>query len=162
MRRWTQALSETYLPHFPHPNMHVLLLTEDSADPRLFKESVTDLRFDYSFTACKSVAEVWAKLTSRQMPLPSLIFVDFELSKVYGHQLVQTLKQTDELKTAPVIMVGEYAEQEEIVATYLLQVSCFVVFPREPDLRRKKIKACLEFWTTYAELPQLRRWWDTA
>jgi hypothetical protein len=138
--------------------MHVLLLTEDTADRLLFKESMTGPCMGHSFTACESIAEVWAKLASCQMPLPNLIFVDFELSRDYDHRLVEVLKGFEEFKAAPVVIIAESAAQQDVEATGLLDVAYFAAFPREPELRREKIHACLEFWSTYAKLPQLRRW----
>jgi CheY-like chemotaxis protein len=141
--------------------MNVLLLTEEPADHQLFQESLVSLdsMARHRFTASGSIAEVWARLRAREIPLPSLIFVDFELSRTYDHELVQILKSNPDLEAAPVIVFADSAEQEQIVATYRSPVACFVVFPRDRELRRQKIHACLEFWSKYAELPELRRWW---
>jgi hypothetical protein len=49
--------------------------------------------------------------------------------------------------------------REEIEASCLQQMGCIVAFPRQHDLRQQMIHACLEFWSTYTELPQLRKWW---
>jgi two-component system, chemotaxis family, response regulator Rcp1 len=139
--------------------MHVLLLTENPSDPSLFQESIANLGSRDSFSGCESVAEVWAKLTSDKIPLPNVIFVDYELSASYGHQLLEMLKDTAELSAAPVIVMADSADKEDVLATYESQAACFVVLPEDWESRQRKIQACLEFWGKYAELPQLRRWW---
>ncbi len=88
--------------------MHVLLLTENSSDPSLFQESIANLPSNVSFNGCQSVAEVWAKLTSDMIPLPNVIFVDYELSATYGHELLDMLKDTGELSAAPVIVMADW------------------------------------------------------
>jgi two-component system, chemotaxis family, response regulator Rcp1 len=147
---------------FKKQDMHVLLLTEDPIDHAFFEQSITSLKGRHSFTACESLAEVWTKLTRRLISAPCLIFVDFELSRAYGHELIEMLKSNENLGTAPVIVLADSAEQEEIVAAYRLQAACFVVFPRDPGLLQQKIQACLDFWANYPELPELRRSWGEA
>lgn len=144
--------------HFA-PLMHVLLLTENPSDPSLFQESIAILRSNHNFNTCQSVAEVWVKLTSDMIPLPNVIFVDYELSARYGHELLDMLKDTSELSAAPVIVMADSADKEDVLATYRSQAACFVVVPKDRESRQRKIQACLEFWGKYAELPQLRRWW---
>jgi CheY-like chemotaxis protein len=139
--------------------MHVLLLTDKRGDHALFTEAMATLHCDHSFTPCESLGEAWSKLTWREVRLPNLIFLDFELSRDYDHELVQILKTTDDLSATPVVVFADSANQEDIGLTYRLQVSCFVVFPKDPELRQRKIQACLEFWSKYAILPELRRWW---
>src|SRR5689334_22245982 len=140
-------------------DMNVLLLTEAHADSALFEEAIAKLSSNHTFTTCESLGDFWAKATTRQIPLPNLIFLDFELSRSYDHELVQILKSNSDFKAAPVVVYSDSAELEAIVSTYVLQIACFIVLPKEPEKRRHKIHACLEFWDTYAELPELRRWW---
>ena len=121
-----------------------------------------DPSFGHTFTACESIAEVWSKLTLCQMPLPNLIFVDYDLSRDYDHQLVQILKGFDELKAAPVIIFADPTARQEIEAACLQQMACFIILPTQPELRRQKIHDCLEFWSSHAGLPELRRWWDNS
>ena len=142
--------------------MHVLLLTEKRGDHALFTDALTTLRTDHSFNACESLGEAWSKFSWREIPLPNLIFLDFELSRNYDHQLVQILKTTDNLSASPVVVFADSAKQEDVGLTYRLQASCFVVFPTEPELRQRRIEACLEFWSKYALLPDLGRWWGEA
>jgi CheY-like chemotaxis protein len=139
--------------------MHVLLLTENPSDHSLFLESMAILGSNDSFSGCESVAEVWAKLTSDMIPLPNVIFVDYELSASYGHQLLGMLKDTPELSAAPVIVMADSADKEDVLATYQSQAACFVVLPKDRESRHRKVQACLEFWGKYAELPELHRWW---
>lgn len=142
--------------------MNVLLLTEKRSDHALFTDALTTLRTDHSFTACESLGEAWSKFSWREIPLPNLIFLDFELSRDYDHELVQILKTNDDLSATPVVVFADSARQEDVGLTYRLQASCFVVFPKEPEHRQRKIHACLEFWSKYALLPELRRWWGEA
>ena len=103
--------------------------------------------------------DFWARVTSREISLPNLIFVDFDLSRSYDHELLHILKSNIDLRSTPLVVYADSADLEEVLDTYSVQIACFVVLPTDFKLRQLKIKACLEFWNTYAELPELRRWW---
>ena len=135
--------------------MHVLLLSEDFADQILFEQSIKELRAGHSFTACESIVDLRTKLASRQLPLPSLIFVDSDLSQRDGEQFDQMLNGHDELKTAPVVVITERTAKDQIAAAYLLQAPCFISFPKQIELRRQSIQACMEYWRV--ELQQSSR-----
>jgi hypothetical protein len=139
--------------------MHILLLTENTDDHALFEEAVHALAGSHSFTGCQSIGEVWTRLEARKIPVPSLIFVDLELSRMYDNGLLQILKSNVDLAPAPVVVFADAAEQEDVLMTYRLPVSCLVVLPRDRPSRAQKIQMCLDFWATCAEVPELYRWW---
>jgi DNA-binding NarL/FixJ family response regulator len=139
--------------------MHILLLTDDPGDHALFEEAVGALAGGHTFTGCESIGEVWANIAAWKIPIPSLIFVDLELSRRYDNELFQILKSNVDLAPAPVVVFADFAEQEDVVTTYRFPVSCFVVFPRDRQLRLQKIQVCLDFWAKCAEVPELQRWW---
>jgi hypothetical protein len=110
-------------------------------------------------TACTSLAEAWSGITLRKYPPPDLIFVDFELSRDYDHELVSILKGTQNLGAAPIIVVADSDDPEESGASHGLGAACVVLLPKACTLRRPKLRECLEFWIDYSELAELRRRW---
>jgi CheY-like chemotaxis protein len=108
----------------------VLLLTENPSDHSLFQESIAILHSNYSFDGCESVAEVWAKLTSAKIPLPNVIFVDYELSASYGHELLDMLKDTAELSDAPVIVMADSADKEMFLPLMSHKRPASLFFPK--------------------------------
>jgi CheY-like chemotaxis protein len=141
--------------------MNVLLLTEELGDRVLFQETLKGMSREHTLTTCESVEEVWTKLNSRTIPLPSLILVDLDLARSYDHELVQLLRDLPDLGVAPIIVFANSAEPAELKTIYGGQVSCVVMLPGEGGLRRAKIRACLEFWTTQVVLPELGGWWPS-
>jgi len=139
--------------------MNVLLLTEEPGDRRAFRESLALLSSQHVLTACETIGEVWEKLTSQTMPPPNLIFLDFELSRTYNHELVNIFKGEPNLRAAPIVVYSDSPNGIDITAAYDQSVACYVVLPAEPLLRRAKVRAVLEFWSTHAQLPELCRWW---
>jgi CheY-like chemotaxis protein len=139
--------------------VHILLLTEEICDHKLFAECLASLSSDHRLTACTSLAEAWSGVVSRKSPLPDLIFVDFELSRDYDHELVSILKSNENLGAAPVIVVADSDDHEESAASHGLGAACVVLLPKACTLRRPKLRECLEFWTDHSELAEMRRRW---
>jgi len=139
--------------------MNILLLTEDPADQMIFRQVVAGLSSQHTLVVCESIADVWERLKSRQIHVPNIIFLHIELSRSYDHELVEIFKRNPHLRTVPIVVLADTGDVEEVSYIYGLQISCFVVLPTEPSLRRDKFQACLEFWSIHAELPELRRWW---
>jgi CheY-like chemotaxis protein len=139
--------------------MNVLLLTERSVDRMLFNEVLATLPSVHKFTTFESVAQVGRALEAPATLNANLIFLDAELSKDSDHELVEAIKNAPNLKAAPIVVYADAVKPEEITVAYGLNVACYVVFPPELCPRKEKIRACLTFWNTYAQLPELRRWW---
>lgn len=161
---WMQSsLILNVVPPFFSPSsttkMNILLLTEELGDRTLFVESATELSGEHTLLAAECLGEFWDKLTSQQIPLPNLIFLDAELSRSYDHELIEVFKSNPALKVVPIVVYASSVSLDEVSEAYGSQVACFVVLPLDPAERRTKIRTCLEFWTSHAELPELRRWW---
>ena len=136
--------------------MHVLLISEDTADHLLFQRSIQQLSVAHSFTACESISDAHTRLASSQRLPPNLIFIDFELSQKQRAELDQLLESNDELRAVPLIVIAQCSAQEEIEAAYRLLAPCFLAFPEQVELRQQKIHACLEFWSNCAARPEGR------
>ena len=125
----------------------------------IFREAVAGLSSQHTLVVCESIGDVWERLKSRQIPVPNIIFLHFELSRSYDHELVEIFKRNPHLRTVPIVVLADTVDLGEVCYIYGLQISCFIVLPTEPALRRDKFRVCLEFWSVHAELPELRRWW---
>jgi len=139
--------------------MNILLLTEEPMDQMIFRDAVAGLSSHHTLVVCDSIGNVWEKLKSRQIAVPNIIFLHIELSRSYDHELVEIFKRNPHLKSVPIVVLADTVLLDEISYIYGLQISCFVTLPQDPIRRRDKFRACLEFWSVHAELPELQRWW---
>jgi CheY-like chemotaxis protein len=137
--------------------VNILLLTESETDPALFTRAVAHLPTSgHWLSVRRSPGEAWeaaAGTSNPTAPLPELIFLDFELSKSYDHELLRMLKSDDLLKGIPVVMVGTSEKSEDVWEAYRHQISCYVSLPEDDLSRLYRIHACLTFWSTHAILP---------
>jgi CheY-like chemotaxis protein len=140
--------------------MNALLLTPNQVDRILFWQAVAGLGAEHTITVCESVEEFWTMLNLQRISLPNLILMDKSLAdQENNYDFLCSLKNNELLRAVPVVLLTDSPTEEDVIEAYNLCIACLVALPDDIELRLSKVKACMEFWTNYAELPELRRWW---
>ena len=84
---------------------------------------------------------------------PDLIFLDINLPKMDGKEVLEHIKNTDSLKTIPVVMLTTSDSREDIEECYKKGVNCFITKPVDLRTFFDVIKVVKEFWIRIAQLP---------
>jgi CheY-like chemotaxis protein len=84
---------------------------------------------------------------------PALILLDLKLPKVDGLEVLQTIKNDDDLKTIPVVVLTSSREESDLIASYRAGVNAYVVKPVNfPDFMQA-VKELGVFWAIINEPP---------
>jgi CheY-like chemotaxis protein len=87
-------------------------------------------------------------------PRPDLILLDLNLPRLDGREVLARIKQDDDLKSIPTVIMTTSEAGQDIAQSYRLQANCFLTKPVQLDEFEKLIKGVNEFWLTIAKLPQ--------
>jgi chemotaxis family two-component system response regulator Rcp1 len=68
-----------------------------------------------------------------QAPRPDLVFLDLNLPKIDGHQVLSSIRSDDSLKRIPVVIVSGSERHTDIKRAYDEQVCAYIVKPTDPD-----------------------------
>ena len=68
---------------------------------------------------------------SRAHRPPKLILLDLKMPKVDGIEVLRQIKNNEETRSIPVVMLTSSAEERDIVASYSLGVNSYVVKPMD-------------------------------
>jgi chemotaxis family two-component system response regulator Rcp1 len=79
-------------------------------------------------------------------PRPDLILLNLNLPKMDGFQVLEAIKADPGLKNIPVVMVSGNIHDGDIRRAYELQVSSFLMKPREVDEYFAAIRSLKELW----------------
>lgn len=60
---------------------------------------------------------------------PKLILLDIKMPKVDGTEVLRYIRQTDALRTVPVVMLTSSAEDRDVVESYHLGANSYIVKP---------------------------------
>ncbi len=86
-------------------------------------------------------------------PRPDLIILDLNLPKRDGRDLLKEIKEDEELKRIPVVILTTSAAEEDILRSYSLHANCYVTKPLGLDQFLQVVRSIETFWFTIVQLP---------
>jgi len=88
-----------------------------------------------------------------QSPLPKLILLDLNLPKKDGREVLAEIKQDDNLKRIPVVVLTTSKAEEDIVRSYDLHANAYVAKPVDLPRFFDVIRALEGFWLAVVTFP---------
>ena len=85
---------------------------------------------------------------------PDLIFLDFNLPKIGGREVLTRLKANSYSKNVPVIILSSSEREEDIRDAYELGASTYISKAVILDELRHSLQAVLDYWSKIAKLPR--------
>ena len=87
---------------------------------------------------------------------PVLILLDIKMPKVDGLEVLRQLKQEDQLKLIPVVIMTSSREEQDVIESYRLGVNAYVVKPIDFPQFTEAIKTLGLFWIVINQPPPER------
>ena len=89
-----------------------------------------------------------------ESPRPDVVFLDLNVPKVTGHEVLKAMKADDSLKRIPVVVVSGSDRVQDINMAYDEQVCAYIVKPTDPDEYFAAIRKVKELWFRVVTLPR--------
>ena len=70
-----------------------------------------------------------------------------------GREVLAHIKEDEDLKTIPTIILTTSEAEADIVKSYQLQANCYLNKPVQLDAFESLVKSINDFWLTKAQLP---------
>ncbi len=136
---------------------NILLVEDNPADARLTVEALKEARALNELSTVQDGAEAIDFLRRRgrhaHAPRPDVIFLDLNLPKKNGIEVLREIKTDPEFGRIPVVVLTSSRAEQDIVRSYNLQANCFVTKPVELDAFLEMVKSIEVFWMTVVSLP---------
>jgi two-component system, chemotaxis family, response regulator Rcp1 len=136
----------------------VVLLVEDNAgDVRLTQEALREAnRLIHLHVASDGVEAM--EFLRREGPhvhaaRPDLILLDLNLPRMDGREVLTLIKDDDNLKTIPTIILTTSSAEVDVMKSYQLQANCYLTKPVQLDAFETVVKSINDFWLTKVQLP---------
>ncbi|ACB74222.1 response regulator [Opitutus terrae] len=84
---------------------------------------------------------------------PVVVLLDLKMPKVDGLEVLRTIKQDEQLRTTPVVMLTSSREEQDVVRSYRLGTNAYVVKPVDFHCFIEAVKQLGAFWTIHNEPP---------
>lgn len=91
-----------------------------------------------------------------QGEFPDLIFLDFNLPRVDGREVLRKLKIGENTRSIPVIILSSSEREEDIRKAYELGASSYVSKSVILDSYTTVLQTLQDYWSTIAKLPSRR------
>lgn len=86
-------------------------------------------------------------------PRPDLIILDLNLPKKDGREVLAEIKQDEDLKRIPVVVLTTSRAEEDVLKSYNLHANCFIAKPIDLNQFLYVVKSIEEFWLSIVVLP---------
>lgn len=90
----------------------------------------------------------------RNAETPDLILLDINLPKIDGMEVLAEIKNDDNLKSIPVVMLTTSDSEKDIVRSYNNHANCYITKPVDFKKFMEVIQAIKDFWITIVKLPK--------
>jgi chemotaxis family two-component system response regulator Rcp1 len=135
----------------------ILLIEDSPGDVRLTREAfrgVEDvLVFHVASDGMEAVSFLRREGVHGYAPRPDLILLDLNLPRMDGREVLSVIKQDDDLKSIPTVVLTTSVAEADIEAAYQHRANCYLAKPVEFDAFERLVRSISVFWLTMVRLP---------
>jgi CheY-like chemotaxis protein len=137
--------------------VHILLAEDNPADARLVREVLKESKLRNELHVVPDGVEAMAYLRRegpyRDEPRPSLVFLDLNMPKKDGREVLAEIKADPNFRRIPVVVMTSSQAEEDIGKAYDLHANCYVRKPVDFEQFHRIVKQIESFWFAAVELP---------
>jgi len=137
--------------------IEILLVEDSAADVRLTIEALKEAKVRNKLNVVDDGAKALAYLNKKgeyaNVIRPDLILLDLNLPKKSGREVLEEIKQDDNLKSIPVVVLTVSRAEEDVLHSYNLHANCYITKPVDFSKFMEVVKAIESFWLTIVKLP---------
>ncbi|MFY9804527.1 MAG: response regulator [Candidatus Acidiferrales bacterium] len=137
--------------------IEVLLVEDSPGDVRLtqeaFREANQSIRLHVASDGVEAMAYLRRGGIYADAPRPDIILLDLNLPKMDGREVLAHIKDDEDLKTIPIVILTTSEAEVDIVKSYQLQANCCLSKPVQLDEFESLVKSINSFWLTAVSLP---------
>jgi chemotaxis family two-component system response regulator Rcp1 len=135
-----------------------LLLVEDNpGDIRLTLEGLKSAKVSNNMNVVRDGMEAMAYLRKEgeyaDAKRPDIVLLDLNLPRKSGYEVLEELKNDDDLRRIPVVVLTSSKAEEDVLRSYNLHANSYVTKPVGLQEFAKVVGAIEGFWLTIVVLP---------
>lgn len=140
--------------------VEILLVEDNPTDAELCKEALADFNLGNRLIWLKDGAEALDYLFCKgefaarnAAERPHVVLLDLRLPKVDGIEVLRAMKNDDQTRTIPVVVVTSSREESDLVRSYGLGVNSYVQKPVEFEAFAREIARVGYYWLMTNKVP---------
>ena len=137
-----------------------LMVDDDPDDRMLFKEACEEVRLRNPVEFLENGEQLVDYLNRRGRyaalegtPLPGIILLDLNMPLMDGREALETIKASPTLRHIPIIVLTTSKSEDDILSSYGLGASSYIVKPVSLDRLMRVVNSIGEYWVQIVEVP---------
>lgn len=135
----------------------ILLIEDNPGDVDLVREALESNKMSNNLYVAEDGEKAYRFLMKKgefkDAPKPDLILLDLNLPKKDGRELLMDIKNSDDLKSIPVVILTSSKAEEDILKSYQLYANCYITKPLDFKRFHDIVGSIKQFWFGIVELP---------
>lgn len=144
------------VPFIARHGYDILLVEDDAADAVLIQEALHE-RDTRAITRVTDGVAALEYLRNPATSNPDLIVLDLNMPRMSGRELLHVLKNDEELKAIPVVVLTTSGAPEDVAAAYRNHSNAYVTKPMNLDDFARAVRSIDDFFLETATLPAQAR-----
>ena len=144
-------------PVEPTLPIEVLLVEDDPGDVLMTQEAFEEHKVRNKLAVVSDGEEALAYLRRQgeyaDAPRPDLILLDLNLPKVDGREVLAKIKDDEDLRRIPVVVLTTSQADEDILRSYSLHANAYVTKPVDFERFIAVVRQIDEFFVSVVKLP---------
>jgi two-component system, chemotaxis family, response regulator Rcp1 len=141
-------------------DVRILLVEDNEGDIVLTIEALKEAKILNKIDVVKD-GEAALKFLHKEAPYqealtPDIVFLDINLPKIDGIEVLSIVKNDDQLKVIPVIMLTTSDAEKDIMKAYCNHANCYITKPVDIEKFMEVIQSIKSFWINIVRLPNTR------
>ncbi|WP_300542207.1 response regulator [Maricaulis sp.] len=139
----------------------ILMVDDDPDDRLLFKEACEEVRLRNPLEFLENGEQLVDYLKRRGSysdlegaPYPGIILLDLNMPLKDGREALEEIKNDNELRHIPIIVLTTSKDEDDILSSYGLGASSYIVKPISLDRLMRVVNSIGEYWVQIVEVPQ--------
>lgn len=133
-------------------NMPIMLVEDDQVDQMTIKRALKEIKVTNPLYIAGNGEEALEILRDRKKENPGLILLDLNMPRMNGIEFLRVIKQDDEFRRIPVVVLTTSREDEDRVESFNLGVSGYMIKPVE-YIKFVDVVRTIDLYWTLSELP---------
>lgn len=127
--------------------LNILLIEDNLIEIMKMKRTLSLLKLDHTLQEAKNGEEA-LKILEDKSNFPDIILLDLNMPKMSGIEFLSALKNNNDIKHIPTIILTTSDNQKDLEECYRIGVSGYILKPLKYDDYVKKIENVLSYWST--------------
>ena len=137
--------------------IHILLVEDSESDTRLIKEFLKEADINHVLYVVEDGVEALKFVHTHCKPdahyCPDIIMLDLNLPKMSGIEVLKDIKNNEDLRKIPVIVLTTSTATEDIKECYDNYANCYIVKPTDFAGFERIMSSIKKLWFNIVKLP---------